>query len=865
MNSTSRLLTARNPIEDRAAEIFEEQQRQLACQTDHIFAVLMIVQWAAAVIWAALASPQTWSGADSSLHPHVLMAIVLGGLTASLPVYLAWKHPGERKTRYVIAVAQVLFSSLLIHVSGGRIETHFHIFGSLAFLAAYRDWRVLVPATLVVAVDHFVRGAFWPETVFGVATASSWRWLEHAAWVLFEDLFLFVIIRKSVEEMQALAEQTATIEEQRAALQHRTEELDRAVKSERAIVEGSLDGVVQMDLGGRVIGWNSKAVEIFGWTMEEAIGQHLAALIVPEKFRDAHNRGLEHFRKTGAGPAVNQRLELEGLHKNGKLFPLELSITPVYGGPETTFCAFVRDITDRTNAEQELRDALVRAEAANEAKSSFLANVSHEIRTPLNGILGFADLLIRKGKLDDGSRENVLTIKECGEHLLCLINDILDLSKIEAGRIEVTPVRCSPFEIVAAVVSVLRVKAQEKGITLEYHWSGEIPESIVSDPARIKQLLINLVSNAVKFTAKGGVWIEAFYNKATSDLTFSVRDSGIGIPSDKLEAIFDPFVQVDNSVTRSFEGTGLGLAICRRIARNMGGDVTVESTVGHGSTFSVTVNTPAADGSLWKRGTSADVLRARPVEVEPDFSALKGLRVLVVEDGETNRRLICAFLDDCGISSDCAENGAEGVQMASQFSYNAILMDMQMPVMDGYTAARRLRSMKIHTPIIALTAHAMEGDAQKCYDAGCSDYLSKPVRADLLTQKIAQVTGSLLAAGEEHDDEPATPLPPRPRMQSTLPMDKPRFREIVLQFIERLDSELDEMESALREKDFERLSERAHWLRGTGGTAGFDAFTRPAQTLENSARQENGDQALNVLRQIREISELIERPEPLPV
>ena len=859
------------PLTDPATEIraewlLRERERQIAARTDRIFAVLMLLQWAGLVLWALLATPRTWSGATSAVHPHVWMALLMGGATASLPVLLAGTIPGAVLTRHVIALAQVILSSLLIHISGGRIETHFHIFGSLAFLAAYRDWRVLIPPTLFVAADHLIRGVWWPDSVFGIAVSDHWRWVEHAAWVLFEDAFLLVIIRQSRVEMFEVAMRTAELERSHAEIRDQAERLENEHRTKTLIIEGALDAVVQMDQAGKIIGWNGQAERTFGWSAAEAIGAPLAGLMIPQRYRAAHTAGVEAFARTGTGGAINRRLELEGLRKTGEVFPLELAITPIGRSGEATFCAFVRDITDRRQAEDELRRARDHAEAASAAKSQFLANVSHEIRTPLNGILGFIDLLLRKsGPAREAVQQEYLgTIKDCSEHLLALINDILDLSKIESGRVELHPVRCSPHAVIAAVVSVLRVKAREKGIALDYRWEGAIPEAIVTDPGRLRQLLINLVGNAVKFTLEGGVWIEARYSsvEVPSRLTFTIRDSGVGIPPDKLEAIFDPFVQVDNSLTRHFEGTGLGLPIARRIARGLRGDVTVASTVGVGSIFSVTVEAPLADGSGWHDGISSDMVATTDDGSAENAPDLRGKNVLVVEDGETNRELLREFLGEAGVIVETAEDGALGVDRASRQSFDAILMDMQMPVMDGYTATRRLRQRGIHTPIIALTAHAMQGDADKCLDAGCSDYLSKPIRAEELIRKLQSVLPQPTAPGTETSKVVRNELARREPLRSTLPVHNPRFQAIVARFVERLDERLIELDQALVERQFQRITELAHWLKGTGGTAGFEEFTEPAMELEARARQEQGPEIAQILGQLHELRSLIEEVVP---
>jgi PAS domain S-box-containing protein len=377
----------------RARQLFDDHFQQLHARIDRMFVVLMGVQWVFAIGMALWLSPFTWNGTQRQLHPHVWLAVLLGGLL-TLPVALAslW-FPGRRRTRHLIAICQVGFSSLLIHLTGGRIETHFHVFGSLAFLAAYRDWKVLIPATILVAVDHLVRGMFWPETVFGVVTPNNWRWLEHAGWVLFEDLWLVICCRQGICEVRDIACHRAELEQSRADLEHQTVALEESLREREAIVEGALDAVVQMDSRGKIIGWNSQASRVFGWTSAEVVGRPLVETIVPENHQAAHTEGLKRFLATGISKVLNQRIEVEGLRRDGTVFPIELAITPTRSNGQTSFCAFAQDISERRQAEERLKQAKEVAETANQAKSQFLANMSHEIRTPLNAILGFTDLL----------------------------------------------------------------------------------------------------------------------------------------------------------------------------------------------------------------------------------------------------------------------------------------------------------------------------------------------------------------------------------------------------------------------------------------------------------------------------------------
>ncbi|MEX2169588.1 MAG: response regulator [Pirellulales bacterium] len=798
-------------------------------------------------------------------------------------------------------------------------------------------------------------------------------------------------------------------------LQRSAASLGASESRTRAVLEVALDCIVMMDQEGQILEFNPAAERAFGYSRKEIVGKRLSEVLIPLGARQAHERGLRHYLETGEIGILGKRIEVTAYRANGTEFPVELAVGVSQQEGQPVFTAYLRDLTDRKQADEALAEslamsalkadvahtlissdnhreilqccceALVRhlgaafariwtlnekeqmlelqtsagiythidgdhsrvpvgkfkigkiaeerkphltnhvvgdprvgnqewarqmgmvafagyplivgdrlvgvmamfarhtlapttlealgvvadsialgierfdaergriqataakaiAEDASRAKSEFLAHMSHEIRTPLNGILGFTELL-RRGVGSEVQRDEYLeTINSSGRHLSSLIDDILDLSKIEAGRMEFERIRCSPHQVITEVLSVLRVRAQEKGLSLECRWTSGIPETILTDPARLRQLLMNLVGNAIKFTERGGVKLLATVTLDSLEPRFliEVHDTGVGIPAERIDIIFAPFEQADSSITRRFGGTGLGLAISRCIARSLGGEITVESRPGRGSIFRATLETGSLDDVPILDQPPTEALLAARSSDAGIARRLASSRVLLVEDGESNRQLIRVVLQEAGAKVVCAENGQEGLEAECRDSFDLILMDMQMPVMDGYTAAERLRDRGCTIPILALTAHAMRGDKEKCFAAGCSGYLTKPINIDKLVQAVADAleksaAGALEAQIDVAGDETANEGPQTsPAIASTLPVERAPFRQIVTTFIERLDGQLDEMQSAYDRADWDKLAELAHWLKGTGGTVGFNCFTEPARRLEQLARQ----------------------------
>ncbi len=706
-------------------------------RTDRMFARLLVFQWLAGIVLAVWLAPWTWTGPLSSLHPHVWAAVGLGAGISCLPLWYTYRRPGQAVTRHVIAVAQMLAAALLIHLTGGRIETHFHVFGSLAFLSFYRDWRILITASIVVAVDHFVRGLYWPASVYGVAAGAEWRWLEHAGWVAFEDLFLISACWRGKQEIEALAQRQAELEAAHRRVERkvreRTKELQASAALTRGILESALDCILTMDEQGRVVEFNSAAEKTFGWTRAEVAGREVAELFIPPAIRARHRQGVAHYLATGEGSIFGKRLEVTALRANGVEFPVEIAIIPIRQEGHVVFTAYLRDISERKQAEAELQKAKEAAESANRAKSEFLANMSHEIRTPMNGILGMTELLL-DSELAREQRESLEMVKYSADSLMTVINDILDFSKIEAGKLDLDPSAFHLRDALGDILKSLALRAHKKGLELTSDIRPDVPEVVLGDCGRLRQILVNLVGNAIKFTEQGEVVVCAELKAESAEelrVLFTVTDTGIGIAPEKQRLIFAPFTQADGSTTRRYGGTGLGLTISSRLVALMGGQLGVDSAVGRGSRFAFDIRFGRASGS--------------PAHLHPVCPAnLQGLAVLVVDDNATNRRVLEGLLLQWGTRPTAVEGGHAALAelrraAAAGEPYPLLLVDAMMPDMDGFMLAQRIQDEPdlAGPTIMMLTSADCQGDAQRCQQLGLAAYLIKPIKPAELQEAIA--------------------------------------------------------------------------------------------------------------------------------
>jgi len=772
-----------------------------------------------------------------------------------------------------------------------------------------------------------------------------------------------------VQENQLLKAEVATLKES-AAIQELEAERLRVFQY---IVDSSEDAIIGKTLDGIITYWNRGAETIYGYTSEEIVGKSIHT-IVPPYLENELPGILERIRK---GESVSH-YETQRMRKDGTVVDVSIKVSPIHDstGHIIGASAIARDIQEMRRASEALQMAKENAEAANRAKSEFLASMSHEIRTPMNAILGMADLL-SETPLNEEQAKYVEIFRTAGDNLLELINDILDLSKVETGQVELEEVNFNIISLVEKTCDILALRAHQKDLELLIDFAPEVPSYVVGDAGRLRQILVNLIGNAVKFTEQGEIVVKVAVDSHTPKshqrpgqyrLRFVVSDTGIGIPPDKLHIIFDRFTQADSSTTRKYGGTGLGLAITKRIAELMGGDVRVESEVNHGSTFEFTANfgegwAPSAEpqplnvnlvgkkvmviddnmtnllilretlqswglvptlvnngtdgltglrqakaqgspyelvlldgrmpdmdgfavadaiqrdvglvettvmmltsdmrlgdsGKMMSLGVSAYLVKpikrsqlrhsietvlGHKAEVaaavaKPPTDGTPPLRILLVDDSPDNILLIEAYLKQEPYTIETAENGEEAVRKFKSGQYDLVLMDMQMPVMDGYTATRAIRSWehqerKIPVPIVALTAYALNDDANRSIEAGCSAHLTKPIKKATLLETVQRYGNVNVTV-------------PKPRTIVTVDKD---LTELIPGFLENRWDDIRLIQEALESRDFETIARTGHTLKGLGGGYGFAYISQWGKDLEPLARAGDSDAIAARLRDL---------------
>lgn len=505
----------------------------------------------------------------------------------------------------------------------------------------------------------------------------------------------------------------------------------------RAIVDTAADGIITFNQQGQILSLNKAASEIFEYSMDELVGKDLAVIAASQRNSGEELMLAQHLIARARKSAIVGR-EFEGLSKTGRSFPMELSLTHVALGEKELFTAILRDITERKAAEAQLIRAKEEAETLARTKSQFLANMSHEIRTPMNGIFGALQIVL-KSPLNPEQKEFLDIMHDSADSLLKIIDDVLDFSKVDAGKLQLEAISFDLRETFKKSLNVILLKAQESKILFDIVVDEMVPALVKGDPHRLGQILINLTSNALKFTSSGGkvsvlVGVESC-DQSSIELHFIVKDNGIGIPTEKQKAIFEAFTQADTSSTRRFGGTGLGLAIVTNLVKLMNGKIWVHSRENEGSEFHFTVSLQIQAAVEKKIGLSDMGLLEK--------ESLGSINVLLVEDHPINQKVQRRFLENLGLEVTLAENGRQAVEYSSEENFDVILMDCQMPEMDGFEATQAIRTRENssgkHVPIVAMTAHALVGDRERCLDAGMDAYISKPINEDELKDVLNRI------------------------------------------------------------------------------------------------------------------------------
>lgn len=788
-------------------------------------------------------------------------------------------------------------------------------------------------------------------------------------------------------------------------------EIDKLVKLKKVLKDSEekyrkltlsiQDGIIMLDSEGKIVNWNKAAETIFGYSHSEVAGRRLHQLIVPPELMSRAERNFEAFKVTGEGKFVNKVTQIHAMKKDGTRFVAEISTSTIKLKGTMHVVGIVRDITERREIQKKMLDAMDTAEAANKAKSQFLANISHEIRTPMNGIIGFMDLLAKTPHTHQQD-DYIAEIKTASDVLLSLINDLLDFSKIEANKLELENIEFNLRKVMEEVTSLFSMRAYAKGIEIYARIDDELPLSVVGDPGKLKQVMENLISNAVKFTHKGKVIVTAKQVSQTeeeAEVLFSVTDTGIGISEYDIRKLFEPFTQADASTTRKFGGTGLGLTICEKLVEMMSGKIEVQSEPGEGATFSFSIRfnivqtetktpeylkdlqilvadsdstnreivkyyledagclvTEAENGeevierlrdnaskgkqisvallnydmpdqegleladriksdneikdtilNLFThyanpcdrkaaRGKGIAELILKPVykndlytailasmgKAEHSLSMTTGnaavevifddyqkshTRLLLVEDNATNQKLAISILRNAGLRCDIAENGYEALEAMKDKQYDLVLMDCQMPEMDGYEATKLIRlreEEKSHIPIIAMTANVMKSDIENCIASGMDDYISKPFRSNDLLEIIAnwihnqksEQTGAQQKESISKEELSEDTMSDIPHILDQLALDQKIDREgiyeIYNEFVTMLPASLKKIQDAIDIGNLTEIRIGAHTLKGAAATLHLRSLSGIAAELEMQSKEGNICLCGNYLEKITE-------------
>jgi len=703
-----------NDWTDRADELFQQHRQEIYRNTDQLFARLMLFQWVAAIMIAMIISPRTWVGQSSYIHIHIWAAIFVGGAISMFPIWMTRAWPGTALTRHIIAVAQMLMSVLLIDLTGGRIETHFHVFGSLVILSFYRDWRVLISATIVVYLDHFLRGIYWPYSVYGVLSSSPWRSIEHAGWVIFEDIFLVISCLRSIREMRFIANHTAALES--------------SEQNFRQIFEEAPIGMAVVRLDSRYARVNATLCNMVGYSEEELTSRTPSEITHRddiEKDKQLTQRLLSETART----CVEKRY----VRKDGEIIWATRTVCLMRdeSGKPRHYLAMVEDITQRKKDAVALEEAKNEAERANRAKDDFLAALSHELRTPLTPVLMSAAALEQEPGIEPELRRQFGMMRRNVELEARLIDDLLDLTRVSHGKLQLLfSGAVDVHSLLAHSEQIVHSDARNKSLVLRLELTAN-EHHVAGDAARINQVFWNLLENAIKFTPAGGQIAVRTANPTPGQLVLTVSDNGIGIDQQTLPFVFRAFEQGDIRGLQPCSGLGLGLSISKAIVELHGGTIRAESAgPGLGAVFTVELSTvlPFPEAQIQ---TS-----------QPRRFTGKSHRLLVVEDHEPTLAVLTRLLREHGHDVMPASSVQDALALASHHTFDFVISDLGLPDGSGIDLMMQL-STDYGLRGIALTGYGMAEDLAKTERAGFLAHLVKPINFDQLHRVLerAQVVG----------------------------------------------------------------------------------------------------------------------------
>ncbi len=600
-----------------------------------------------------------------------------------------------------------------------------------------------------------------------------------------------------------------------------------------ALIEAVVDGIVIIDQQGVIACFNSSAERLFGYQADEVIGQNVSRLM-PEPTAAQHDEYIRNYLRTGNPRIISAGREVQGRRKDGTQFPLHLSISEMHCGNERFFIGVIHDISSLQEAERALRAEKERAESANRFKTEFLANMSHEIRTPMNGILGMAGLLAETS-LDADQRDFLEMIRSSAESLLAVINDILDVSKIEAGKLEIDS---RPFDLSETMLEIQKlfdVRARQKGIRFTSRQAPGLPRQLIGDPLRLRQVLVNLLENAMKFTQAGRVDCSVSAKQVVGPLVtlqFDIVDTGIGIPLEQQQNVFDVFRQVHHRDSGDYGGSGLGLPISAKLVEMMGGRIWLHSDAGKGSSFSFTAVFQQQGLRESLPTTSAPVGKPSPA---------KPLKILLAEDNPVNRQLAERFLRGAGHTVTSVEDGAATVEQASAHRFDVVLMDVQMPKLDGFAATRAIREQERGSerriPIVAMTAHAMLGDRDRCLEAGMDDYVSKPIKMKLLLECLQNVTQQPSPPPHANESDRVA----RDLANQLVQGDAELLSELIQTFLQETPQVLLDLKRAVLLQRWKGVAAAAHSIKGAASAFQAKACLQTAIQLEQACEEKAAD------------------------